>query len=258
MTDSKVMLCCTRYKVGVDSVWSNYKACKKIIENSDNTFTAEDRVHCPGPLVITIIDSNVGCPSFLPPFHSCEHLTTIFNMDLGHTDNHPTLEMFAPTTLSKDVLYPEQHQAIIKIINNKANWHGLSGGRFHGVNMRLLVPDLATLVERVIKPIIDQIQSKYPSLVCVKYGSIKTLPNCPSQYEGHNFKFQSNYASNILEFPPENRPVSVILALDPLDFIYLPHITLTRKDISHLTVTAGHALMFTNACMHLSSPRNTD
>jgi hypothetical protein len=185
-------------------------------------------------------------------------------MDLGHTDNHPTLEMFAPTTLSKDVFYPEQHQAIIKIINDKANWHSLSGGRFHGVKIRLFVLDLATqpvvnkVVEWVMKPIIDQIQSKYPSLVCVKYGEIKSLPNCPSQYEGHNFKFHSDYASKLLKLPPENRLVSVILALDPFDFMYLPHITLTRKDITHLTVPAGHAIMFTNACLHLGGPNNSD
>jgi hypothetical protein len=102
-------------------------------------------------------------------------------MDLGHTDNHPTLEMFAPTTLSKVVLYSEQRQAIIKIINDKANWHGLSGGRLHGVKMCLFVLDLATqplvnkVVEWLMKPIIDQVQSKYPSFVCVKYSAIKSL-----------------------------------------------------------------------------------
>jgi hypothetical protein len=182
----------------VDGVWSNYKACKKIIDEPDNTFTAEDRVHCPGSMVITIFDGNVDHPSFPPPCHSCGHLTTIFHMDLGHTDNCPTLKMYAPTTLSKDVLYLEQPQAIIKIIENKANYHGLSGGGFYGVKMRLFFLDLATqpvvkkVVKRVMKPIIDQVQSKYPSLVCVKYGAIKSLLNCPSQYEGHDFKFHSN------------------------------------------------------------------
>ncbi len=64
MTDSKVMLHCTRYKVDVDSVWSNYNECKKTINNPDNTFTAEDRVHCPGLMGIRFIGSNVGRPKF--------------------------------------------------------------------------------------------------------------------------------------------------------------------------------------------------
>ncbi len=88
----------------------------------------------------------------------------------------------------------------------------------------------------------------YPSLVCVKLGALQTLQQCPSQYKGHQNRFHSDYESNYPEIAPAQRPVSVILALDPFDFMYLPHITQKRKDIVHLTVPAGHAIIFTDAC----------
>jgi hypothetical protein len=72
---------------------------------------------------------------------------------------------------------------------------------------------------------IDYVQVLYPSLVCVKLGALKTLPHCPSQYQGHNNKFHSDYLSNYPEITPAQRPVSVILALDQFDFMYLPHIS---------------------------------
>jgi hypothetical protein len=60
----------------------------------------------------------------------------------------------------------------------------------------------------------------------------------------------SDYSSNYPKFAPAQRPVSVILALDPFDFMYLPHISQRRKDLVHLTVPAGHAFIFTEACLH--------
>ena len=61
--------------------------------------------------------------------------------------------------------------------------------------------------------------------------SLKTLPPCPSQYQGHNNRFHSDYSSNYPEIAPAQRPVSVILtlALDPFDFMYLRHISQKRK-----------------------------
>ena len=90
----------------------------------------------------------------------------------------------------------------------------------------------------------------YPSLVCVKLGALQTLPKCPSQCKGHNNRLHSDYSSNYPEFAPAQMPVSVILALDSFDFVYLPHISQRRKDLVHLTVPAGHAVDFTVACLH--------
>jgi hypothetical protein len=121
----------------------NYNTCKKIINNAKNYFTKNDRYNCPGKMVITIIDGNVGCPSFPPPFHLCGNLTNIKNMDLGQRDHRSTLEMITPTILTDKILYLYKRQALIKLIGDKVHWHGLTVGRFSGVRLRQFVPDLA-------------------------------------------------------------------------------------------------------------------
>jgi hypothetical protein len=90
----------------------------------------------------------------------------------------------------------------------------------------------------------------YPSLVCVTLGAHQSLPNFPSQYKDHNSKLHLDYSSNYPELAPAQRRVSVILALDPFDFIQLPHISQTRKDLVQLTAPAGHAISFTDASLH--------
>ena len=70
-------------------------------------------------------------------------------------------------------------------------------------------------------------------------------------------KFHSDYSFNYSEIAPAQRPVSVILALNQFDFMYLPHISQKRRDIVHLTVPAGHAIIFTDACLHSGDANNS-
>jgi hypothetical protein len=158
--------------------------------------------------------------------------------------------MICPTVLFKDVFSTGNRQAIIDILDKKVKWNPLTGGckkRFY-VSDLPSQPEVCKVVEHVMKPLINYVQ--VISLVCVKLGALKTLPHCPSQYEGHNNRFHSDYSSNYPEIAPAERPVSVILALDPFDIQYLPHISQKRRDIVHLTVPAGHAIIFTEACLH--------
>jgi len=207
---------------------------------------------CPGKMIVVITNGTVGCPSFPPPFHLCGNVSSIPIMQLGQQDLRPTLQMICPTVLFKDVFSTGHRQAIIDILHKKVKWDSLTGGvktRFY-VSDLPSQPEVCKVVERVMKPLIDYVQGLYPSLVCVKLGALKTLPHCPSQYKGHNNRFHSDYSSNYPEIAPAERPVSVILALDPFEIQYLPHISLTRRDIVHLTVPAGHAIIFTEACLH--------
>ena len=48
-----------------------------------------------------------------------------------------------------------------------------------------------------------------------------------------------------------------IISLDPFEIQYLPHISLTRGDIVHMTVPAGHAIIFTDACLHAGGVNNS-
>ena len=247
---------CTCYQVtahGVVSLpWTDYKSCKKIIDNDPTLDMKNNCQSCPGKMIVVITNGTVGRPSFPPPFHLCGNVSSIPIMQLGQQDLRPTLQMICPTVLFKDVFSTGHRQAIIDIIDKKVKWDSLTGGckkRFY-VSDLPSQPEVCKVVERVMKPLIDYVQGLYPSLVCVKLGALKTLPHCPSQYEGHNNRFHSDYSSNYPEIAPAERPVSVILALDPFEIQYLPHISLTRRDIVHLTVPAGHAIIFTEACLH--------
>ena len=210
-------------------------------------------------MMVVITNGTVGLPSFPPPYHLCGNASNIPIIQLGQQDLRPTLQMICPTVLFKDVLTPGHRQDIINILAKKVKWSSLTGGgkkRFY-VSDLASQPDVCQVVQRVMKPLIDYVQGLYPSLVCVKFGALKSLPNCPSQYEGHNNRFHSDYSSHYPEIAPAERPVSVILALDPFEIQYLPHISLTRGDIVHLTVPPGHAIIFTDACLHAGGANNS-
>ena len=215
---------------------------------------------CPGKMKVVITtNGTVGLPSFPTPYHLCGAVSNIPIIQLGQQDLRPTLQVICPTVLFKDVLTNGHRQDIINILDKKVKWSSLTGG----CKKRYYVPDLDSqpdvcqVVQCVMKPLIDYVQGLYPSLVCVKLGALKSLPNCPSQYEGHNNRFHSDYSSHYPEIAPAERPISVILALDPFEIQYLPHISLTRGEIVHLTVPAGHGIIFTDACLHAGGANNS-
>jgi hypothetical protein len=91
--------------------------------------------------------------------------------------------MISPPLLFKDVLNATSRQAIIDVLSsNKEMWHGLNGGKFHGINLQKIVLDIESnhkmnkLVERVMQPLIKIVQSKYPSLVYVEYSALQSAP----------------------------------------------------------------------------------
>jgi hypothetical protein len=243
---SVVSFQCTRYQVTApglgETPWENYKACEKFIdkinkESQKNVQLFDMKNHsrsCPGKKIVLIVNSTVGLPYFPPPFHLCGNVSHIQNMDLGQQDLHPSFQLISPRVLFKDVLSINKRQAIMDILDKKV----LTGGcqrRFYVTDLASQ-PEVCKVVERVMKPLIDYVQAMYPPLVCVKLGALQTLPKCPSQYKGHSPRLHADYSSNYPEFAPAQRPVSVILALDPFDFMYLPHISQSRKVLVHLTV----------------------
>ena len=103
-----------------------------------------------------------------------------------------------------------------------------------------------------MKPYIHHVRRLYPCLVTVKYGAIKSLAGCPSQYEGHGNRFHMDYSSFYPTLPPHERPGSIILAMDDFNFKHLPLSTLSRKEIININVPPAHAIFFPNSCWRLS------
>ncbi len=48
------------------------------------------------------------------------------------------------------------------------------------------------------------------------------------------------------------------MALDEFNFIYLPVLTMKRKELVKIFVPAGHSIVFTNACLHSGGENNSD
>ncbi len=91
-----------------------------------------------------------------------------------------------------------------------------------------------------------------------KVGAIKSLPGAPSQYEGHGGKFHSDYPQSIEELEPGLCLVSIIVGLNPLNFMWLPHRKSRETEIREMTVNPGEMIMFTNNCLHTGGPNNTN
>jgi hypothetical protein len=62
---------------------------------------------------------------------------------------------------------------------------------------------------------IAYVQQIYLKLKHVKEGAILSAPNAPAQVDGHDGKLHSDYTANVLECTPDERPVSIIMAVDP-------------------------------------------
>ncbi len=255
---------CTRYKMNVPNFgnkWTNYKACGKICkDNNLDPKTSMD--HCPGTMTISIVNGIVGFPFFSPKWHLCGAMEFIQNKQLGAADHRHLLEMISPTVQFEKVYTQESPKVLIDFLSaNTTIWTGLTGGF---VSQRQFVLDFAShpqehqVVESAMRPLIHYVLSKYPSLVCIKYGALKSNPHCLSQLQGHTYFLHSDYKSFFNDTPPHQRPVSVIMALDEFNFIYLPVLTMKRKELVEINVPAGYSIVFMNACLHSGGANNSD
>jgi hypothetical protein len=105
---------------------------------------------------------------------------------------------------------------------------------------------------------ISYVQQIYLKLKHVKGGAILSAPNAPVQIDEHNAKLHSNYTANVLEHPPDERPISIIMAVDPFGLQYLPSQEMKRKDIKRLHVNQGEIVMFTKSCLHSGNTNKSD
>jgi hypothetical protein len=78
------------------------------------------------------------------------------------------------------------------------------------------------------------------------------------QIDGHYGKLHSDYTANVLESPPDERPISIIVAVDPFRLQYLPSQEMKKKDMKILNVNQGEMVMFTNTCLHSGDTNKSD
>ena len=176
--------------------WTNYKACVKVCK--DNNLDPKISMdHCPGTMSISIVNGIVGFPFSPPKWHLCGAMEFIQNKELGAADHRHSIEMISPTVQFEKVYTQENRQVLIDFLSSKTTiWTGFTGG-FGSKRQFVLdlacTPQVHQVLESAMCPLIAYVLSKYPSLVCIKYGALKSNPNCPSQLQGHNYFLHLDY-----------------------------------------------------------------
>ncbi len=139
----------------------------------------------------------------------------------------------------------------------------LVGGSAGGQRVRLYTPELIKfpevykLVAKCMAPYLRFVRNQYPALQHYKLAALKSMPGAASQYSRCNLRLHSDYAESVNLRTPNERPVSLMVALDPFEFIYLNSRTDRRSDIITQTVHKGQAIAFTNYCLHAGGENNT-
>jgi hypothetical protein len=147
--------------------------------------------------------------------------------------------------------------------HDKNLFNTIVGGFARGQRVRLYTPDLKkfpevyALVKKCISPYLNFVQTKYPSLQHYKLAALKTLPNAESQYERCNWSLHCDYDDRVNLRPPHDRPVSLMVAFDAFQFLYLKSRNDRRRDLITQVVHPGQAIAFTNYCLHAGGANPT-
>ena len=89
-----------------------------------------------------------------------------------------------------------------------------------------------------------------PLLKYYKLAILRSDVGARSQYEGCNGKLHSDFYDYVNKRPPQECPVSLSVALDEFEFMYLWNRQDSRQQIRTFKVHPGQALAFTNYCLH--------
>jgi hypothetical protein len=174
-------------------------------------------------------------------------------------DPRPYLETMSPSPDSVDdfVLL----QSVLVLLRAFSGWRFLSGGgggdRFYA-RQESFSPALFAQVEKAMRPYVTWVQSKYPKLTYVRFGVLKTAAHGLSQFKYHRNRLHSDYDDSVYQLPFDERPVSLMVALDPFELMYLPDYRKSNSHIQTLQVQAFNGLCFTNRCLHSGGPNRTD
>lgn len=97
---------------------------------------------------------------------------------------------------------------------------------------------------------IKLVQKDYPKLQHYKLSVLKSLDGAYTQYQGCNYRLHSDYHHHVNVRPPDQRPISVMVALDEFEFLYLKDRRDRRGDIITQKVHPKQMIAFTNYCLH--------
>ena len=202
--------------------------------------------------MIAVVDKNDPC------------LLRVGGVDIVR-DHRPPLMLFQENTQSP-WMNESDKQELMTLLEQGSDimFHGLRGGQIGGATHRHYTkdlksfPDVYKLVQRCMAGYIGYVQSMYPKLKYYKLAVVRSEPNAKSQYEGNDYRLHTDYDCIVNARPPLERPVSLLVALDEFNIMYLQSREHTRKQIITQPVKPGQAVVFTNYCLHAGGPNETN
>jgi len=248
---------CIRYcapNSGNPQEWTNYKRAVKLSTEKDPKANV---VGCKGEMFVPVEDGIKGVPWFPGAAHECGW--AVPKLQVGQPSDRNTLELFQPST--GGLVSPKERRAITTTLEGSNIWSSVTGG---GVRKREYAKNLSddpaalTVVTKAMKPYVKEVQDKYPALIHVKYGALRTFPAQESQYSRHGNKLHSDYTMDCKDLPTARRPMSIIVALDAFRFMYLPTKHATRREMVKTTIFPGQMVMFTDDCLHSGGSNKTN
>ncbi len=75
-------------------------------------------------------------------------------------------------------------------------------------------------VEAMMRPYLDFVTKQNTSMRFWKVGALRTKPFAKSQYKKQGFKLHTDYGEDIMKCQANERPMSMIMALDKFEFLY--------------------------------------
>ena len=176
------------------------------------------------------------CDDWRPPFTMISPPSTFFERAQPYYD--PLLEMLQ---------HPKTEWTSISTAQGSRNFLPKLSEARGGSHMHLL----HRMIQEKLRPYLGLVRKTHPKLIHVKVGALQTQVGARSQFDTFGHKLHSDYPDEMNLLPVDERPVSLIVAIDPFDFEILPTRAMDSiTDRVRLTVPAGFAILFTNMCLH--------
>jgi hypothetical protein len=187
--------------------WRNFKRAKALSKRGIV-------VHCTGVMCVPVHNGVKSVPWFKGE-HECGW--EVPQLLLGEPDGCPMLELVQPSQCSGGLVSPQERCLIVETLEVVGIWSKVTGG---GIRQREYAKTLADdsfallVVTKAMKPYVQHVQERYPSLIHIKYGALRTFPHKNSYHSRHGQELHSNYKVDCKDLPPLQWPISIILALD--------------------------------------------
>ena len=89
-----------------------------------------------------------------------------------------------------------------------------------------------------------------------KVGALRTKAGASSQYKKQGGQLHRDYSETVLNHPPRERPMSIIMALDSFSFFITPPLASNDDDYVKTTVMRGQVIIFTIEQLHAGGPNH--